>query len=122
MKSIFKLEKQGDLGVLSYQPNQGPQSNPEPTFFESLKAAEAHLAKALSCDVQRVLNGPVGRIYKSHLGTFALIEHPLVEHVDVDPSVAEANLIQATETKVEDPTQDQAAETPAPLASTGKED
>jgi hypothetical protein len=81
MKSIFQLDKQGDLAGLSYQPGQaGPQQAPKPTFFESLAAAEHHLANVLSCDVQRVLDGPVGRIYKSHLGTFALIEHPLNVH------------------------------------------
>lgn len=88
MKSIFQLDKQGDLAGLSYQPGQaGPSETPQPTFFASLAAAEAHLAKVLSCDVARALDGPVGRIYKSHLGTFALVEHPLVEHADVDPSV-----------------------------------
>lgn len=83
MPSVFQLDKQGDIAPVGYQPGQsGPQEALKPTFFESLAAAEHHLAKVLSCDVQRVLDGPVGRIYKSHLGTFALIEHALHLHPD----------------------------------------
>jgi len=40
MLSVFKLEKQGELAGLSYQPGQaGPNEAPQPTFFASLAAA-----------------------------------------------------------------------------------
>jgi hypothetical protein len=91
MKSVFQLDKQGDIAPVGYQAGApGPVEAPKPTFFDSLAAAEHHLAKVLSCDVQRVLDGPVGRIYKSHLGTFALIEHALVSHPDAQPASVEA--------------------------------
>lgn len=78
MASIFKLDKQGDISPVGYQPGQpGPQAAPQSLYFLSLAAAERHLAEKLSCDVARALDGPVGRIYKSHLGTYALIELPV---------------------------------------------
>jgi hypothetical protein len=76
MASVFKLEKQGDILQVGYRPGQsGPAEPDQPKFFLSLESAEKHLAEKLSCEIAKVLNGPVGRIYKSHLGTFALTEH-----------------------------------------------
>lgn len=80
MASVFKLDKQGEIAAVGYRPGQSAPAEPEQSlYFASLESAEKYLAEKLSADVSRVLDGPVGRIYKSHLGTYALIELPLQE-------------------------------------------
>ena len=85
MKSVFKLDKQGDIAPVGYRPGQTPNQEEGPTYYESLEVAEKHLQSKLSCDPAKALNGPFGRIYQSHMGTFALIELQLVEASDLEP-------------------------------------
>lgn len=77
--NVYKLEKQDELAGLSYQPGQQGLNEPNKAiYFDTLENAEGHLSANASVDPSKVLNGPFGRVYKSHVGTFVVTEIPVI--------------------------------------------